>query len=311
MSATSTAVVHRMRAAKHRLLAPRFPAPSYRYKTGEMRRARTRDNELGLDDPVWQVNDKDAAHAWADRLGIPRPRLLGVHADVRDIAWADLPPAVVLKPSHGASAQGVLLLERHGALLHELRTGRTLTGEQVVRDHLALVQRGSVSAHVVVEELVQDPRRPGLPPVDWKVYAFYGEVGLVLAKAPGRDGAGRPTTGWRLFDENWADLGDVYRGHPPDRTIQPPQHADEVLELARRISLSVPRPFLRVDLYDGRDGVVFGELTPHPGGAQRFSRRTDRALGERWEQAEARLRARAHGAGLLAVDDRLPAAVAA
>lgn len=304
MRASSPAVLDPLRSIRRRLRTPRSPAPSYRYKTGEMRRGRQLDQQLGLDHPVWQVNDKDAAHAWADGLGIPRPGLLGVFASVGQVPFAQMPEAVVLKPSKGASAQGVLLLERAGAQLRELRSGRLLSPEQVRREYSALVGRGNVSEQVVIEELVQDPRRPGLPPVDWKVYTFDGQVGLVLAKAPGRSPRGRPTTGWRLFDGSWADLGDVYRGHRPDRSIRPPEHADEVLSLARRISCAVPRPFLRVDLYDGRDGVVFGELTPHPGGAQRFSRRVDRMLGVEWERAEARLRARVQRAGGFEVDRR-------
>ena len=52
------------------------------------------------------------------------------------------------------------------------------------------------------------------------------------------------------------------RKEKADFTLPRPIHLSEMVEYARR--LSAPFPFVRVDLYDTADGVVFGELTFTP-----------------------------------------------
>lgn len=292
-----SAVGRPLRAAKHRRREHRAPAPSFAYKHAEMRRVGSLLRDFRVPDPVWTINDKDAAHEWADGLGIPRPALIGRYPHIGLVRWAELPDEVALKPVKGSSGHGIFLLRRQGQGWREVKGGHALTAEAVERRYRSLVDRGSVSPSVVAEELVVDPARPGLPPVDWKFYTFFGRVGLVLAKAPQLGGRER-ATGWRAYDGDWTDLGAAYRGHRLDRSIRVPEHADELLDLARRISSAVPRAFLRVDLYDGRSGPVFGEITPQPGGHQYFRPRVDRMLGECWEEAEARLLVRAALAGV-------------
>ncbi|CAA9427899.1 MAG: hypothetical protein AVDCRST_MAG35-2409 [uncultured Quadrisphaera sp.] len=273
--------------------------PSFAYKDEEARRVRRTGHELGVRHPVWSVNDKDDAHAWARRLGLRVPRLLGEHPDVTEVRWADLPDRAVLKPVKGAASRGVLLLERTGDRWRDLHAGEVVTTEELTGRHRALADAGTISREVIVEELVQDPQRPGMPPVDWKVHCFFGHVGLVLAKSSRRRPEGPPAVGWRLFDDGWNDLGAAVGGHPVDEGIRPPVHAEELLRVARLVSAAVPRAFLRVDLYDGADGVVFGEITPEPGNRHLFRRDVDRRMGELWEEAEARLLLRCTAAGAL------------
>jgi hypothetical protein len=277
---------------------PRTTEPSYTYKNAEMRRVRRLGLALGHEEPVWSVNDKDSAHAWADQLGIRRPALIGRYDDVRQVPWEALPDSCVLKPTHGAHSRGVHLLARAGSAWTELVSHRTLTSAQVAADVTALADAGEVSRAVLVEELVQDPQRPGGPPVDWKVFTFYGRVGVISAKVTHLDPVTGPRVRWKLFDEDFADLGRAATQHQLDPSIPPPQHAEQLLDMARRISLAVPRPHLRVDLYDGQDGPVFGEITPEPGGSHVWRRDLDRALGRLWEDAEARLRVQVALAGL-------------
>jgi hypothetical protein len=47
--------------------------------------------------------------------------------------------------------------------------------------------------------------------------------------------------------------------------------------------LSAPFPFVRIDLYNGTDGVYFGEYTFHVNaGKQEFDAATERRLGAYW-----------------------------
>ncbi|MEJ5866173.1 ATP-grasp fold amidoligase family protein [Pseudokineococcus sp. 5B2Z-1] len=246
-------------------------------------------------DPVFDVNSKTDSAAWADRMGVRRP---AVHARVpraQDLPWAELPERFVVKPVHGAASRGVHLLERRGAALVDVRDGASLTEDAVVERLSGLAADGLVSAETLVEELVLDPLFPGAAPADWKFTTFFGDVGLIEGKV-GTSGGPR----WRAFDDAWRPVGPGYAFNRSwDESIRPPLHADDLLTLARRISAAVPRPFVRVDLYDSLEGPVFGEITPEPGGPGAYRPDLDRRLGEAWEAAEGRLLARAARAGWL------------
>ena len=46
---------------------------------------------------------------------------------------------------------------------------------------------------------------------------------------------------------------------------EPPEGAEALLAVARRVSTAVPSAFCRVDLYDTPAGPVLGEITFYPG----------------------------------------------
>ena len=285
--------------AQSRLRGVGPAGPSYATKLAAARRVGRMATALGTPDPVWTINDKSDAYAWVDLLGVRRPQVLGEYPRMSDVDWTSLPDRCVLKPVRGAGAKGVHVIERRGDAWYDLRSGRTVTPDSARRSMQRLAAEGTVSDEVIVEQMVTDSRRPGQPPVDYKVHTFYGRVGLVLARAPWTSPHEEPRTGNKAFDSGWQDLGpDVVPGLQ-DRTIAPPRHADEMLAMAARVSAAVPRPFLRVDLYDDDDGPMFGEITPFPGGPHKYRRDVDRHMGECWEEAEARLLVRSARAGIL------------
>lgn len=284
---------------RHRFWSMTSTDPSFAQNHAERRRVRRAAADLGFVEPVWAINAKQDAYRWADAAGVRRPATLASWAAASEVDWDALPQRFVLKPDAGAGGKGVLLLERRGDHVLDLLRQCLRTREDVTQELSALALAGRISPALSAEELVQDAQRPGGPPVDWKFYTFFGVVGLVLARAPALDDRGREHHGWRMFDSEWRDLGDAYAGHPPDTSIALPVHRGALFDLASRLSGSIPRPFMRIDLYDGPDGPVFGEITPEPGGGQRFRRDVDRELGALWEHAEARLLVRAGRAGVL------------
>ena len=61
------------------------------------------------------------------------------------------------------------------------------------------------------------------------------------------------------------------------------------IELAEKISLRIPVPFIRIDFLKSKDGPVFGEFTPKPGNFQGFDAETDAWLGKEFAEARGRL----------------------
>lgn len=291
--------VHEYRSAR----THQVRSPSFAYKTREMQRIRGRMRDLGTKDPAYLIDAKDDAHAWARELGFRTARMYAVLPSVEVVDWAGLPDEVALKPARATSGAGVHLLRREGDRWRELGSGRSLSPDDIVAGYRRLERAGSVSPEVLLEELVVDPTCPDDPPIDYKVMTFYGEVGLIEVKRRRRGARGGC---WKVFDSSWRSLKNPFNDYVTDESISPPVHADGILDLASRVSLAVPRPYLRIDLYEDAAGPLLGEVTPEPGGDLDIRPDVDAHLGALWEEAEVRLRVRFAKDGVLTPDGLAP-----
>lgn len=131
----------------------------------------------------------------------------------------------------------------------------------------------------MVEELILDEKESTTPPSDLKFYVFYGEVQIVLETT-------RLHKGFCFWDadRNMIDTGKNGKGMYEGKGF-----TQEQLEIVKKASLRIPTPYLRMDMLNGHDGIVFGEATPRPGQYERFNDEYDQLLGEAYRRAEARL----------------------
>lgn len=220
------------------------------------------------------VRDHVAALAGPDLL----PRLLHVIDDPRDLARAALPPAYVLKPTHGS---GVAVVVSPGAAAtSRLPDPADAWGYHHVRPELAPVEHlvalgeswlsqlygqgpnrewayGHVPRRLVVEELLTGA--DGGVPDDYKFFVFHGTCRYVQVD---RGRFARRTQDF--FDRDWVHLplsgGNPWAAPPIPR----PERLDEMVRLAERLAHDTD--FVRVDLYDLPGRIVFGELSSFPAG---------------------------------------------
>lgn len=275
--------------------------PSFRYKLGEQRRlAFAVEHDHGVLEPVYDLDAKIDGREFAQRLGVQVAELLAGPTPLSELRFDSLPERFVVKPVHSHSSRGVFALVRtdDGRFVSLMDRGEVLDEAEVKRRYEDQRLEGAVSDDVLIEQLLADdgPDGPRMP-VDWRVFCFFGEVGLVQ----GRFARGYRTLrrhGSRFFDDEWNDLGITRLDVRTDPTIEVPQHADELVRVAQRISGAIPRAMLRVDLYSIEAGVFFGEVTPTPGGDWLLVPDADVRLGAYWERAEARLLADAIRSGL-------------
>lgn len=57
-------------------------------------------------------------------------------------------------------------------------------------------------------------------------------------------------------------------------------------EHATALMAKIPLSYCRIDLFNGQNGIIVGELTPIPGGAYRFYPEVDRLLGRHYQEAQ-------------------------
>lgn len=260
--------------------------------------------------PRSRVSDKLFSKALADSLGVRVPANLQVWPDLDSIELGSLPDEFVIKSIGGASSRGVFPLRRLDGEYRLISTGDVITLEEIrarLRAEMELdTTRPSydwIRPPFYAEEFIKDLSDGSEIPVDVKVYTFYGRVGQVLLRRVARHGE-RSGIGYRYLGADGNDLGDVSISRKTDPTVPVPDRFGEIIAAAERISRATGLAFVRVDLYQTRNGVVFGELTPCPGEPQHYTDDHDLVLGRLWQEAQLRLDADA--ANGLAIGFDLP-----
>lgn len=239
--------------------------------------------------PRMELLSKLRSYRFAESHGVLVPEVLSVWSDLADIDWDELPERFVLKSVRGYSSQGVFPLHRAPGGFRVVGRPEVLTPDDVTATLRRREARGLIVGPYFAEALLSERTDPHALPTDHKLYTFYGRVGHVLLRRVIQHGKNQ-TAHWQYLDRDGRDLGDVVLGRSVSTELPAPANLGEFVEIAERLSLAVPTPLLRVDLYDTPQGVCFGEFTIQPGGQQEYREDHDQALGKLWEEAEGRLR---------------------
>ena len=217
--------------------------------------------------------------------------------DPRSIDWGAVPRTYVCKPTHASSAVIVvsddadpdtrLPTARDGRWQRSFVRPEHAPRERVVEVALRWMDGrfgwgpGSTHEHqyrrmtprVLVEELLRRP--DGALAYDYKFFVFHGRCEMITVV---RDRMGGKRTD--RFRPDWRRL--EVRGDSPAADVPPPPPArlDEMLRIAE--TLGAETDFVRVDLYELGDRIVFGELTHTPHAGRRVDRDYDELLGSYW-----------------------------
>lgn len=231
---------------------------------------RYRDDRL-----VASCTDKYAVREYVKSCGCGEilNELYGVWESPNEIDWDALPQSFVLKCNH-ASGFNIICKDKETL---DIDACKKRLGKWLRRGfwrYSAELQYRHIPRRIVGEKLLGHHDVPA----DYKIYCFHGKPVCTLACCQREQGWPR----FYFFDSDWNLMRLTKDGKKaaPDFTLPRPTHFSEMMEYARR--LSTPFPFVRVDLYDTEDGVVFGELTFTPSACLDTDRlpETDLMLGK-------------------------------
>jgi hypothetical protein len=205
---------------------------------------------------------------------------------------SDLPREFVLKASHGSG--GMVFVGDHaprGTPLPQPPVGWEwlhVHPDNLDWDRLIALSRhwlglrfepyrewaySKAKPRILIEELLVSDWRT---PVEYKFYTFHGKVELVSVPV---DRFGEPWSG--LYSPRWEKL-DARFDLPEGPLVPRPTKLDEMIAIAERLADRID--FVRVDLYNIGERVVFGELTVYPNaGLAKFDPpELDERLGALW-----------------------------
>jgi TupA-like ATPgrasp len=223
---------------------------------------------------------------WADKYAVREyvrtkigdavlPVLYHVSVDPLDIPFHRLPAQYVVKATHGS---GWVQIVRNGkAFDKQDLTDRCsgwlsqnysdLTREWFYRD---------IPPRILIEEFLDDGT--GLPPKDYKFFVFGGKVKVIQVDLDRFAHHRR-----NFYDLDWKKLDCRLSYENSDTLVARPDNLETAIDYAQILSDNVD--FVRVDLYDIRGKIYFGELTNTPeNGFGRFDPPSwDKVFGSFWK----------------------------
>jgi len=204
--------------------------------------------------------------------------LLWHGVDPEAIPFDELPSMFVIKANHGSEYNIIVKDKQRLDRTTVKRQLRTWLAEKFGQDTflgIAWAYR-NIKPHILIESYIGENEKA---PEDYKFFCFSGRMEFFKI-----DFARFEDHATKYFDRdgNGLDLQEVgfksYRGD-----IRFPASLKDMVNAAE--SLSKGFDFMRVDLYNVKDKIYFGEMTPYPGGIfQKFKPASfDDLFGEKWK----------------------------
>lgn len=185
--------------------------------------------------------------------------MLGVWERPEDIEWDTLPKQFVLKTTHGGGNTGVIICKDKTNFDKEKAIKKL---NQSLKQDLYRTSREwpykSVPRRIIAEQFIE-AENDDLP--DYKFFCFDG---VIKALFVGTD-RGTGNVKFDYFDADFNHL-DLIQIHPMSgKQIKKPVCFEKMKEIASRLSKGIPH--VRIDLYEVRGKIYFGEFTfYHHGG---------------------------------------------
>ncbi|MBQ8424274.1 MAG: hypothetical protein IJY36_08505 [Coprobacter sp.] len=210
--------------------------------------------------------DKVKVRDYVKSIGLDAilPTIYGVWENADDIDFSQLPDSFVLKTNHGCGHH-IFCTDKNKLDIPaaKKKLNKLLSKKYSPREP----HYQHISPRVYAEEFMHSASNYSLP-IDYKIFCTKGQpLGILVCSER------NPLSGHcklNTYDVKW-NTTDWLIKEKSAVEIPRPKHLTEMLEIAKKLSAKFD--FVRVDLYEINDKIVFGELTfsPHAGFMTCFS----------------------------------------
>jgi hypothetical protein len=198
-------------------------------------------------------------------------KLIWHGTDPRRIPFETLPDRYVIKTNHGSGGHLLVTgpVDRPAVVKHfsELLKENYYWREREYQYY-------KIEPRIMIEELIDDGVHLG--PLDFRFWCFHGVTELVQV-------TNHPNSFIAFYDAQWGKLNLSHRiGCFQETETAKPANLSEMLSVAETLARDFD--FVRVDLYNARGQIYFGELTFTPkAGIFHFEpEEWDKILGAKW-----------------------------
>lgn len=206
---------------------------------------------------LWSYTDKYEVRTYVENT-IGKEYLnecYGVYSIPQEIPFAQLPERFALRGTHGS---GCNLIVTDKNQLNKKEAIRKFNGWLQRNYYYRCRERNyyKITPRVMCDKYLECSTTEGLP--ELKVFCFGGK-----AKFIGYNLCLNGKTYTNIYDANWNYM-EVQKGYGHFNDCVIPENRDEIIAIAEK--LSKPFEFVRVDLYNVDNRIVFSELTFFSGG---------------------------------------------
>ena len=188
--------------------------------------------------------------------------------DASKIKLEELPDKFVLKTSNGAGGKDIFICRDKQTF--NLEDAKLQLAKALEKKYKYEKQYNVYKPYIICEELIDTGSDAW--PTDYKFTCIHGQPVDIFVGTEREQGVKFCT---RNLD--WSVLDNTKPSFLPQTDPEKPKHLSEMIEIAK--ILSADFDFVRVDLYEYKDNVYFGELTFSPWGGIMYSY-TDSAIKE-------------------------------
>lgn len=178
--------------------------------------------------------------------------IYGVWDDVKQIPFEELPEEFVLKCTHDS---GSVIVCRNKKELNIEETKKFLSSR--LKKNSFWYGREwpykNIKPQVIAEKLLKVDKYENLPV--FKIFCFDGNPKIIQQLL--NDKQANETVDY--FDIDWNRLNMIQRFPNSVQPIEKPARLDEMLDIARKLSKGIP--FVRIDLYEVKEKIIFSECT--------------------------------------------------
>lgn len=213
-------------------------------------------NDYATNDMVVRCADKYLVRDYVKEKGYERilNELYGVYDSADQIDFSKLPEKFALRCTHGC-AYNIICNDKK--ILNKSDSIKKLNSWLSEKYGYATqeIHYTKIKPRIIAESNLCDENNT--LPLDYKLYCFDGEVKAIKVSSDREHNLKR-----NYFDRGWHELTFGKKRYRNNIIPSKPRLLNEMIKIAEDLSKGFP--FVRVDLYEVKDKVIFGELTFTP-----------------------------------------------
>lgn len=210
---------------------------------------------------LYQCVDKYEVHKYVQSKGLESilNHVIGIYDNANLIEFNTLPNRFVAKTTDGSGGQNIVICkDKKSANIDDIKFNlNSWLDRKSINAGREWAYTGIKKSQILVEDYLENPSDPEAGIEDYKIMCFKGIPKIIVYDCDRYIEHKR-----NIYDNNWNRIYVDSDCKQKDVDIPKPENLQYMLKVASKLSEDFP--YVRVDLYNIKGQIVFGELTFYP-----------------------------------------------